>query len=89
MSPGSFVEDGAVLGPGTIVPAGRHVPANQMWAGNPAKFVRNVSAEEVAAHRAEAEATAILADDHGDEFEPHSTAFRAAEGFRASVGKLE
>lgn len=39
---GAKLEDGVVLGPKTVVPPGRIIPANQLWAGNPAQYVRDV-----------------------------------------------
>ena len=43
-----MVQTGAVVSPGSIVTAKKVVPSGQVWAGVPAKFVRNVSPKEVA-----------------------------------------
>jgi len=32
---GSILEDGCAIGPNSVVPPGRIIPANQLWAGNP------------------------------------------------------
>ncbi len=40
LEPGSLVAAGATVTPGTVVPSG------QIWAGSPAKFLRNLTAEE-------------------------------------------
>ena len=44
---GSLVEEGSILAPGTILPPGRLVPKGQLWAGNPARYVRDLSNDEV------------------------------------------
>ena len=47
---GSRIERGAVLLPNTIVPPGRLIPAGQVWGGNEARFVRELSEEELNAN---------------------------------------
>jgi carbonic anhydrase/acetyltransferase-like protein (isoleucine patch superfamily) len=37
----------SILGAGSVLAPGRSVPNYEMWAGNPAKFVRDVSKDEV------------------------------------------
>lgn len=44
---GSLVETNAVLAPGSVLPAGRLVPSGQLWAGNPARYVRDLTKDEV------------------------------------------
>ena len=44
---GSLVESNSVLAPGTVLPPGRLVPSGQLWAGNPARFVRDLMKDEV------------------------------------------
>lgn len=39
----------SVLGPGSVLAAGQHVPSGEYWAGSPAKFERALSAEEIEA----------------------------------------
>ena len=43
---GAKLEDGAILLPNSVVPPGRVVPANQVWGGNPIKFVRYAKEQE-------------------------------------------
>ena len=43
------METHSVLEPGTVLPPGRLVPAGQLWGGNPAKFMRELTKDEVSA----------------------------------------
>ena len=42
------VEKGAMVAAGAIVQPGTVVPEGQVWAGNPAKFIRDLKPEEKA-----------------------------------------
>lgn len=37
---GVVIEDGAVIGAGSLVTQGTHVPANEVWAGTPARLIK-------------------------------------------------
>ena len=41
------MEKNAVLAPGTVLPPGRLIPGGQLWAGNPARYVRDLTKDEV------------------------------------------
>ncbi len=43
---GTLVEEGSILAPGSVLPPGRLVPKRQLWAGNPARFVRELTNDE-------------------------------------------
>ncbi len=43
---GAVVEDDAIVAAGALVTPGKKVPAGQLWAGRPARYVRDVTAEE-------------------------------------------
>ncbi len=45
---GAVVEVGAMLAAGSLLTPGKRVPAGQLWAGRPARYVREVNAEETA-----------------------------------------
>ena len=45
------VESQAVLRAGSVVPPGCLIPSGQLWEGNPAKFVRNLTPDEACARR--------------------------------------
>ena len=48
---GCEIESGAMLAAGALLAPGRRIPAGQLWAGRPAKYVRDLSGEELAGHR--------------------------------------
>ena len=54
---GSIVMDGceiegeAMLAAGALLPPGRKIASGQLWAGRPARYVRDLRPEEIAAHR--------------------------------------
>ncbi len=70
---GATVMDGAVVGKdavvaaGAVVTANKSVPSGQLWAGNPAKFLRELTAEERTYIQHAAEDTASLARAHAVE----------------------
>jgi carbonic anhydrase/acetyltransferase-like protein (isoleucine patch superfamily) len=59
LEPGSFVgskacvldnvvvETGAMVAAGAVVPPGKRVPAGELWAGNPAKKLRDLAAKDL------------------------------------------
>lgn len=49
---GSRIERGAVILPNSVVLPGSLIPAGQVWGGNDAKFVRNLTEEEMMANYA-------------------------------------
>ena len=54
---GSIVMDGAIietdgmLAAGSLLTARKHIPAGELWAGRPARKMRNLSADEIADNR--------------------------------------
>ena len=47
---GCEIETGAMLAAGAMLTPGKRIPAGQLWAGRPAKYVRDLSPEEQAAN---------------------------------------
>jgi carbonic anhydrase/acetyltransferase-like protein (isoleucine patch superfamily) len=45
---GCEIESGAMLAAGAMLTPGKRIPAGQLWAGRPAKYVRDLSEEEQA-----------------------------------------
>lgn len=44
---GAVVESGAMVAAGALVTPGKRVPKGQLWAGNPAKYFRDLSQKDV------------------------------------------
>jgi len=76
---GCVVQKNSVVAAGSVVPAGTLIPSNQLWAGNPATFQRDVSEEEAAATLDQADLTADIAREHAAEFLDHGFAYVEAE----------
>ncbi len=68
-----------MIAPGSVVQAGRRIPSGQLWAGNPAAYVRDLTEEDIEGIRLKAEEMSALADEHKHEFLPVGTAYRHAE----------
>jgi carbonic anhydrase/acetyltransferase-like protein (isoleucine patch superfamily) len=49
---GCEIESGGMLAAGALLAPGRRIPAGQLWAGRPAKYVRDLSEEELAGQQA-------------------------------------
>lgn len=45
---GAEIEDNAMIAAGSLVTPGKKVPSKQLWAGRPAKFMRDLSDEDLA-----------------------------------------
>ena len=58
---GAVVEGGGMLAAGALLTPGKRVPAGELWAGRPAKFLRSLSPEDMTANRAGAAGYARLA----------------------------
>lgn len=65
---GSVVEKLSMIAAGAIVLPGTTIPTGQLWAGNPAKFVRVVTDAEKTEMERSAKSYALLAKEHGEEF---------------------
>jgi carbonic anhydrase/acetyltransferase-like protein (isoleucine patch superfamily) len=76
---GVIVEKAARVEDGSVVHPGLRIPAGQVWAGNPAVYVRDRTKTELAEAAGHAEETAQLAEEHAHEFLPFSTAYQTAE----------
>lgn len=65
---GCKIERGAVIAPNSLVPPGKLIPGRQLWAGNPVKFVRNLTEEEVYCYYVKTLDTWNLAQKHMNGF---------------------
>lgn len=76
---GSIIEKNVILASGCVVPPGRRIPAGEVWAGNPARFVRMVTNDEIALIPKLAREILEIAQTHAAEFLPYSTAYLEME----------
>lgn len=44
---GTKIEQGAIILPNSYVPHGRLIPGKQLWGGNPVKYIRDLTEEEI------------------------------------------
>jgi carbonic anhydrase/acetyltransferase-like protein (isoleucine patch superfamily) len=63
---GCEIEGGAMLAAGAMLTPGKRIPAGQLWAGRPAKYVRDLSGEELAGQRAGVAHYVALAKAHAE-----------------------
>ncbi|KAJ3683876.1 hypothetical protein LUZ60_014103 [Juncus effusus] len=64
---GVVVEKNAIVGAGSLVKQGTRVPSGEVWAGNPAKFIRKVTEEDTASIEQSANTYTNLAQVHAAE----------------------
>lgn len=67
---GSLVEANAILEPGAVVPAYARIPSGQKWGGNPAKFIANLTPDEVDSIKSKSKEIHERAKEHILEFLP-------------------
>ncbi|KAL0464092.1 UNVERIFIED_CONTAM: Gamma carbonic anhydrase-like 2, mitochondrial [Sesamum latifolium] len=82
---GSLVETHSILEAGSVLPPGRRIPSGELWAGNPAKFVRTLSHEEILEIPKLAVAINDLSRTHFSEFLPYSTVYLEVEKMKSSL----
>ncbi len=44
----TIIEDRAMIAAGSLVTSGKHIPSGQLWGGRPAKYMRDLTDEELA-----------------------------------------
>lgn len=49
---GGVIESEAMLAGGAMLTPGKRIPSGQLWAGRPARYVRDLTAADLAGHRA-------------------------------------
>lgn len=87
---GSTIMEGAVVGrrsmvaAGSVVPAGAYIPPGQLWGGNPATFIRNLTTREQNEFMGNAESLERVGALHSDEFQEYGAAYLDAERVVAS-----
>lgn len=82
---GSIIETEAILAPGSVVPPGRIVPSGQLWAGNPAKFVRKLTDGERSKIEETVQHYTNMATILRQETFDSGNAWRSVEAYRAKL----
>lgn len=80
------METHSILEAGSVVPPGRRIPSGELWAGNPAKFVRALTHEETLEIPKLAVAINDLTGSYRSEFLPYSTIYMEVEKLKKSFG---
>ena len=76
---GSVVENNSIVAAGAVVLPDTLIPSGQLWAGNPAVYIRDVTEDEVENFEKQAKNYSVLAKEHSDEFLPFGTVYQEAE----------
>jgi len=82
---GAIIGAGCVIGRNVLIAAGANVLPetivldNQLWAGNPAKHIRDLTEEEIGNLQKSADSYSELKKEHADEFLPFGTIYQEAE----------
>jgi len=76
---GSVIENNCYIAPGSVVPSGTFIPSGQLWAGNPAVYVRDVSGYEQDVRYKQIDSTYGLSKQHDEEFLPYPSNYYHAE----------
>ncbi|CAL9764459.1 unnamed protein product [Musa acuminata subsp. burmannicoides] len=82
---GSLVETNSILESGSVLPPGRRIPTGELWAGNPARFVRKLTHEEILEIPKLAVAINDLMQSHFSEFLPYSTVYLEVEKMKKAL----
>ncbi|KAI3898721.1 hypothetical protein MKW98_000834 [Papaver atlanticum] len=83
---GSLVETHSILEAGSVLPPGRRIPSGELWAGNPARYVRTLTHEEILEIPKLAVAINDLSKTHFSEFLPYSTVYLEVEKLKKTFG---
>ena len=82
---GSMMEKNSVLEAGSVLPPGRRVPSGQVWGGNPARYVRDLTKDEKAEIAPLAATMRATLHEVSSQFLPQTMAYREAEELRAGM----
>ncbi|RWW90378.1 hypothetical protein BHE74_00000507 [Ensete ventricosum] len=82
---GSLVETNSILEAGSVLPPGRRIPTGELWAGNPARFVRKLTHEEILDIPKLAVAINDLMQSHFSEFLLYSTVYLEVEKMKNAL----
>lgn len=82
---GSLVETHSILEAGSVLPPGRRIPTGELWAGNPARFVRTLTHEEILEIPKLAVAINDLSKTHFSEYLPYSSVYLEVEKLKKKL----
>ncbi|KAL0585059.1 hypothetical protein ABG067_005196 [Albugo candida] len=85
---GALIESNTIIGAGSVIPPGARIPSGQLWVGNPAKYVRDITDDEVQDIIRQAKEYQAIALTHSAEFLPYGTVYLDAERVKASGGTM-
>jgi len=75
---------------GTVVPPGRRIPSGEMWGGNPAQYIRDVTKDEIMDIPVQAERYFDICQEYEDEkFDYNGVGIIEAEAIREAISKPE
>jgi len=83
---GAYMESGSHLGAGSVLFPDQRIPQGQLWAGSPAKFVRQLTDDEIDATRELADYYWRLASRHQEEFYPNELLHYEAQKQGVEIG---
>ena len=67
---GCVLERGCEIAPMSVIPPGRLIPAGQLWAGNPARFVRHLSEEELLSNYSKSYTSGVVDEENNEALWP-------------------
>lgn len=76
---GTVIESRSIVAPGSVVLPDTLIPSGELWAGNPAKKIRDLTEDEIHKLVEDAEETAKLSLQHSEEFLPYGTVYQEGE----------
>jgi carbonic anhydrase/acetyltransferase-like protein (isoleucine patch superfamily) len=79
---GSIIESNSMVAAGAVVEPETHIPSGQLWAGFPARYVRDLTDEEIAQFKKTAIMYSELSAKHKEEFLPYGTIYQQAEALK-------
>ncbi len=89
LAEGSYMETQSMLGAGSFLGPGQKVLTHELWAGSPAKKIRDLTEEEIASFKPMAERYHNLAMQHRDVYEQTPVNMDAVwEAERLGLGKI-
>lgn len=77
---GARIGSDVIIGPNSVIPPGRFIPAHQVWAGNPVKYVRDIEKPELWDMKNHIRNQIGLSIEHRYEYLPYNTAYLQKEG---------